>query len=539
MHRGVADWIERTFAGRRTEVVELIAYHRAAAYRLGPSAELRAAAFEALAAAAEAAYGRAVFERAISLAREALELAAQPLDRARALEAVGKAAFVLFDGTTAWESLRDAADIIRADAPHDRARLAYICGFATMIPVRAQGLMRVGPAAEDVVPYLRLGLECAGEEDSEALVLLLAAQGYWEFGYGIDPADPDGDRGRRAAERAREVARRLGRLDLELLTLDALTSGMNIRGLYGRAERFDSERLDIARTIRDPFEVGDSFYTVAWSALEVGRYHDVLALFDEFEALRLSVEAFGQLSLVVLAQLPLGDWDGALAAQARLRRLLGERAKAPPSFASGGHGAEVLIHEARDDRAAADAALAEISAWEVEGERRRRWATAPVAIALARRGEFAESARLLDQLLEAGVYRVRELEARCTVLAEEGDWDRAATVVAQARRHSRLGGLLALPLHAQRLEGRALAAAGDAHGALGVLERAAAGFTHLGAAWEVAVTELSLGEVLVALDRNDDAARVLGRAGAEFERLRVPRELRMVQALLARLPSVR
>ena len=56
-----------------------------------------------------------------------------------------------------------------------------------MIPVRAQGLMRHQPTAEEVAPYLELGLESAGEEDSEALVLLLATQGYWDFGFGIDP----------------------------------------------------------------------------------------------------------------------------------------------------------------------------------------------------------------------------------------------------------------------------------------------------------------------------------------------------------------
>jgi hypothetical protein len=94
-------------------------------------------------------------------------------------------------------------------------------------------------------------------------------------------------------------------------------------------------------------------------------------------------------------------------------------------------------------------------------------------------------------------------------------------------------------LHADRLDARTRAAAGDAEAALDLLERAASGFARLAAAWEVAVTELALGEVLVTLDRNDDAARVLGHAAAEFERLRVPRELGEARALLERLASVR
>ena len=58
--------------------------------------------------------------------------------------------------------------------------------------------------------------------------------------------------------------------------------------------------------------------------------------------------------------------------------------------------------------------------------------------------------------------------------------------------------LLGLPFHADRLEGRARAATGDPEGALALLERAAAGFASLDAAWQVALTELALGE---ALDR--------------------------------------
>ncbi|HEX4690239.1 MAG TPA: adenylate/guanylate cyclase domain-containing protein [Solirubrobacteraceae bacterium] len=532
MHRGVADWIEHAYAGRRAEVVELIAFHRAAAYRLGPSAELRAAAYESVAAAAEGAYARAVFERAVSLAREALDLAGAPLDRARALEVLGKASFVVFDGTTAWESLRDAADIIRAETPDDRARLAYDCGFAAMIPVRAQGLMRTQPALEEVEPYLRLGLESAGEEDSEALVMLLATQGYWEFGFGIDPADADGARAHRAVERAREIARRMERLDLELLTLDAMTCGVNARGLYGRAEGWDSERLEIARTIRDPFEVLDSFYTVAWSQYEVGRYREVLALYEEFEALGLSVESFGHMSLSVLSRVELGEWDEALAGQVRLREALGERASRPPSFASGGYGAEVLIQEARGDRGAADAVIAEIDAWDSSGISLRRWAVAPTAIAIARRGDADAASRLLDRLTDTDIYRPRELEARCVLVTEAADWDAAGALAAELREHAERGALLVLPFHADRLEGRARLAAGDPEDAVPLLERAAAGFASFDAAWQVAQTELALGEALAALERLDAAAAVLGRAAAVFERLRVARELAQARALL-------
>jgi hypothetical protein len=141
-----------------------------------------------------------------AFAREALELAATPLERARALETLGYTSFVRFDGTAAWECLREAADIVRSHAPEDRARLARICGFAAMVPTRSQGLMRKAPRPEEVRPYLELGLECAREEDTEALVMLFASEALWEFGFSIAPTDASGDRAQQAAERALEVA---------------------------------------------------------------------------------------------------------------------------------------------------------------------------------------------------------------------------------------------------------------------------------------------------------------------------------------------
>jgi tetratricopeptide (TPR) repeat protein len=536
MHRDVAAWIERAFGDRRDEVVELIAHHLAAAHRVGPSEELRAAAFTALAEAAENAYARSGFERSVSLARDAVELAPAGLERARALEALGYAAFVMFDGTTAWESLREAADIVNDEAPDDRARLARICGSAVMVPTRAGGLMRAQPLAEEVKPYLDLGLEAAGTEDSEALALLLCGQGFWDFGFRTGVEVGDREPGQRAAERAREIARRMGRADLELAALDAVTSGLNQRGLYGLAEPIDRARLDIARRVRDPFEVSDTFYTAAWSALEIGGYREVEELAAEFQALEMAVRPLGHLSLTALARLPLGDWDGALEAQAQLRELLGGGRHTPPSFASGGYGAEAFIHEARGDRAAADAILAQIEALGGLPRRRRStWALPQVALTLGLRGDFEAAREALERIRDVGPSRPRRLEALCSLIAEQGTWEEAGAVIAETRSHAEVARLIALPLHADRLDGRAALARGDAEAALPLLERARDGLAGLEARWEVALTELSLGEALAALGRDAEAAETLTRAAAEFARLRVPRELERARGILGAL----
>jgi hypothetical protein len=241
---------------------------------------------------------------------------------------------------------------------------------------------------------------------------------------------------------------------------------------------------------------------------------------------------------MVLARVPLGTWDEALEDQARLRELLGESAGEPPSFAGGGYGAAALIHEARGDHAGADALLAEIEAWMGSAERPRLWAMPQAAVAMARRGDFARARRFLGYLGGAHmIYGARELEARCTLVGEERAWAEVPALVAEARRHSDVGKLHGLPLHADRLEGRALLAAGDAEGARVRFERAVAGFQALDAAWEVALSELALGEALVALGRDGDAAPPLAHAAAVFERLGVPRELEQARALLGRLPS--
>ena len=103
----------------------MIAHHRAAAYRIGPTRELQARRVRRRSPTQPRARTRArdSSERCRSAAR-ALEIAGAPLERARALEAIGHASFVTFDGSAAWEALREAADIVPRETPGDRVRLA-------------------------------------------------------------------------------------------------------------------------------------------------------------------------------------------------------------------------------------------------------------------------------------------------------------------------------------------------------------------------------------------------------------------------------
>ena len=321
------------------------------------------------------------------------------------------------------------------------------------------------------------------------------------------------------------------------MALDALGASDFVRGQFGLAEQYDRERLQIARGIRDPFELVDTYYTAAWTALEIGRYAETVALGEEFEDANSTGTMVGILALRAAARVPHGQWDASLADQERLRDVLGDRAALPPSFASAGYGAKALIHTARGEDDAAQACLAEMWQWDRQDKRTQLWPLPAIALALARRGDFSGSRQLLDQLAPYAMSRPRRLEAMCTLVAEEGAWHESRSLVNESRHLAESGRLLALDLHADRLEGRALAASGDVERGVSSLERAAAGVAKLGAVWEVALTQLSLGEALTTLGRHQEAQHVLEPASREFGRLRVKRELGRAHSLMERVPG--
>ena len=142
------------------------------------------------------------------------------------------------------------------------------------------------------------------------------------------------------------------------------------------------------------------------------------------------------------------------------------------------------------------------------------------------RGRFDEAAALCPleaRTIQAGA----TLELNCELAGEQGRWDDAARVVAAARDEAAVGEQLSLPLFADRLEGRAAAAAGDFAKAVELLRRSADGFAELGARWEEGWSRLLLAELL-------GEAGELGAAPTVFERLGSIREAERAAALLAR-----
>ena len=105
--------------------------------------------------------------------------------------------------------------------------------------------------------------------------------------------------------------------------------------------------------------------------------------------------------------------------------------------------------------------------------------------------------------------------------------------IQEARAFAERALLEALPLHADRLEGRAALARGDAPSAVEALARATEGFAALAASWETALARLWLGEAQLAASipgARESAEAALG----VFEELRSVREAEQARSLLSR-----
>lgn len=134
--------------------------------------------------------------------------------------------------------------------------------------------------------------------------------------------------------------------------------------------------------------------------------------------------------------------------------------------------------------------------------------------------------------LDRTLYLGGHLEVMCEVVAEQRDWAFAPSVIALAREESERGGLLALPLFADRLEGRLAARNGDWVTARTLLQRSKEGFESLSAPWEAAWSSYLLAEAL--RHANDPAAKpVVEFAVDVFEKLGSVRELNAATGLLA------
>jgi hypothetical protein len=160
-----------------------------------------------------------------------------------------------------------------------------------------------------------------------------------------------------------------------------------------------------------------------------------------------------------------------------------------------------------------------------------------LAAAHVQAGEIDEATERLRQADNVRSLAQRPLrdQVRSLVLAESERWDEAEVFLHDSRGYAGDAGLLALPIHLDRLEGRATLARGRTHEGIRMLAEAARAFTGLGAVWDASLTELLLAEALTEANRPDEGRMHAIRAVEVFERLRARAELNRARALLASL----
>jgi class 3 adenylate cyclase/tetratricopeptide (TPR) repeat protein len=526
-HAAVAGWLERLAAGRDREFAELLAHHYGLGYRFtaedrarrAEAAPLRELAFRYALLASIEARGKLALGAAAAQAQDALAIAVGDEERG-ALEALGEASLLEGDGDHAWALLRRAADLAIGDETLDPIVVARVCIRALEVCTRTRGTLRSKPSVRDVEPYLRAAEERVAGREGEELVRLLVVRAL-RTAFAEPPTDAEALEAREAGERAAAIARSLARPDLQSLALDGVGDFYISRGLYGAWRPVVAERLGLVDSLSDPFEVGDVYSSAAWCAYHAGRYREAERYAELGLAATTGVESLNPVFCLdwrVTARARLGAWDEALEDASEIARILGDRAGRPPGFAADHVGAVALIREARGDVRGADAML-EIADWVDRAEERPSPGLASwVAMVEARRGRFREGLERLSRPALLGQdYGVGLLlEARCDLTGDAGAWDDAAAVVAEARKRAELG-LDALRAHADRLEGRALVAAGRADAAVELLDRARSAFESLEAAWAAALCGLDAAEAVrgggEARVRLEAALPVLERLG--------------------------
>lgn len=371
---------------------------------------------------------------------------------------------------------------------------------------------------------------------------MLMALASWGWGFGESDTDPARSAEyAAAAHEAIALARRLGRPDLISAALDAAGAALNESGGYGASQVFQEERLTLIPQLDDPAEIADIYGTVAWGLIHIGQYRRAveLPIGEQAGSSGSVLQPVGHRTKYVfhaVGQFRLGSWDRFWSVYAKLDAATDhDRPLAYHTMRL--YGIAAYLKDVAGDSAAADLLISELdrsqaSRGSVGVSGARLW----IVQTLLRRGRLAEARERLAEAdpVREGQNRDLTFEAWAELIAAEGSWDEAPAIVAAAREWAEKTQLLALPAFADRLEGRAALAVGDAELGFDRLRRARAIFLRLEAAWDRAMTEIVLADALNEAGRKDEAAEAAGAALTTLSRLDAPMEVERAKDLVSR-----
>jgi DNA-binding SARP family transcriptional activator/tetratricopeptide (TPR) repeat protein len=258
VHAAVGEWIERLASDRRDEFVDLLAYH----YERAKSAK----AVEALIEAGHAARRRAATDDAVQFADRALALAREASECLAALELRARALHAAVKADESLAAYQAALDLARgADADRLRAHAILLCSRYPGAFTRPQWR---DWAVEQIDQGLAGDAERRDSFEVGALLVGRASMVRWFVMEGDELA-----RARRAAERAIEIAERIGSTQLLSHGVEALGWRDADHG-FCEASATGDRLLEVGRRMLDRVEAAETLVIATICLLRGGRFAD-------------------------------------------------------------------------------------------------------------------------------------------------------------------------------------------------------------------------------------------------------------------------
>ncbi len=505
LHRRVGDWVDAMAHGREAEVAEIAAYHYDQALEYGDSSqETRARCLRLLLAAGGAALSRAAGESARRLFERAVELAAEPRDRTRALIGLGRAELLISGSRRALDVLSDAS--AAAAGTGDPRLVADALGLhsrANWLAGRYGEAMRTATAAVDALD---------GHDETPQLARALARLSQLEMLSGLPGAEE-------RAHHALEVARRVGDAHAELnARVNLIVTGAN----HGRAPDDAGARAIIERALEagDAPEAHRCLVNTLWAAQAFSPRDELESMIRGLREPLASVPAgedldsYFALSYVVLVDVPAGRWDATDAVR-------------QPMWSTG----EMLWHELRGGMAFRRGDLA--TAAQPLGELRRRALESgepqrvlPMASVVLPHAFVTGDRRTLVEVVDAVVsltdreWGQMAVTAIPRAVAAAGENELVEQVSDMLRTQRETADAPRIAIADTVATGLVSLAAGHADDAVELIREAAEWERRLGWPYRAACLDVELANALEAVGAEHDAAAARARATAVLAPLR-------------------
>jgi hypothetical protein len=369
LHERAADGIRAAAGERIVELAELIAFHLAQAAELDPKPERRRVAHGATFEAAKIASRRGALARSQELYEHAAALAADDVERSKALRVAADVANRRWRGDIAYALLRKAAQTAERAGESGLAAAAY--GRAVELASRMVGVTGELPP-QQLTQMLERARHLAPSGDLATKAQLLLDDVWIEWGgipitgsstlagSGANTQAEFAARGARSADEALELARQADDPRLLSSALDAVGAiAWSLHG-YNRTYELSKERAELLRKApASPaleVERNDARHMMIESALQIGHFHEAMELAAEAREADLSHGvAYSAWSRGLYPLFFLGRWDETLEMAVRFREAWLAEERPPIAAMASALSTAGAIHGYRgDERASAE-----------------------------------------------------------------------------------------------------------------------------------------------------------------------------------------